>query len=172
MPEFIEIRPNLILLNFNAVACQSRKILRITAHAKIHQIFKYLYLYLMKKSPPYPFVLDLLTGIPLHFKSFFGGYGVYVEDKIVLMLYDKDKAGGDKGVWIAMEKEHHEEIRKIAPSLRSIGVLSSGVTSWQVIPENGDHFESEVASICELIRNNDPRIGRIPKKKKPRKKKI
>jgi hypothetical protein len=34
---------------------------------------------------------------------------------------------------------------------------------------DADDFEESVNKVCELVLKNDPRIGRIPAKKKPKK---
>lgn len=124
----------------------------------------------MPKAPPYPFVLDALIELDLTIRAFFGGFGIYHHEKILMILYAKEKAGADKGVWLATDRTHHESLRKEIPSLASITVLGNGATNWQVIPEFSDDFERDVLTACELILQGDARIGRIPKKKKSRKK--
>jgi hypothetical protein len=46
--------------------------------------------------------------------------------------------------------------------MRSIRVLGSGVTGWQVLPQEDEHFEETALRACELILAGDPRIGKIP----------
>ena len=92
----------------------------------------------------------------------FGCLAVYVEDKIVLALRDKQDHAEDNGVWLATTKEHHESLRREFPSMRSIHILRSGVTGWQVLPAVGAHFEEEALRACELVVAGDPRIGKIP----------
>ncbi len=52
--------------------------------------------------------------------------------------------------------------------MRTIKLFGESVSSWQNLPYEADDFEASVLRACELIRKNDPRIGKIPK---PRKKK-
>ncbi len=128
----------------------------------------------MKKqvSIPFRFVLDELDSLNPRTNPMFGCFGVYVGEKIVLALRSKDSHPDDNGVWVATKPEHHEGLKKILPSMRSIYVLGGGSeTNWQIIPEQADDFEESVMKICSLIRKGDPRIGNIPKSKKKKKKK-
>lgn len=127
----------------------------------------------MKKpgSVPFQFVLDELDSLQPRINPMFGCYGVYVGEKIMIALRSRDSYTGDNGVWIATKPEHHESLKKILPSMRSIYVLGGGSgsqTSWQIIPEEADDFEESVMKICSLIKKRDERIGNVPKaKKKP-----
>lgn len=116
---------------------------------------------------PYPFVLDELDSLNPRTNPMFGCTGVYVGDKIVLALRCKDSHIDDNGVWIATKAEHHESLRKILPSMRSIAALGGGnPTNWQIIPEQADDFEALAIKVCTLIKKGDERIGNIPKTKK------
>lgn len=127
----------------------------------------------MKKqaSIPFPFVLDELDSLNPRTNPMFGCVGIYIGEKIVLALRSKDSYIDDNGVWIATKPEHHEGLKKILPSMRSIFVLGGGnETNWQIIPEQADDFEESVMEICALIKKGDVRIGNIPKSKKKKKK--
>jgi hypothetical protein len=117
-----------------------------------------------KKSKPIPhaFVLEAISARSPWTRSMFGCLAVYVENKIVFILQDKPNYRADNGVWIATTKEHHESLRRELPSMRSIQVLGSGVTGWQVLPQEDEHFEEAALRACELILAGDPRIGKIP----------
>lgn len=117
---------------------------------------------------PFAFVLDELEGLELLVRPMFGCRAVYVGERIVMVL--RKKGDADSGVWIATEIAHHAALRALLPSLRSIGVLGSGVTAWQNLPEDADTFEDEVLRACALVRAGDPRIGRVPKKRRLRSK--
>jgi hypothetical protein len=98
----------------------------------------------------------------------FGCHAIYVSDKMVLILRNKKTGKRDNGVWVATTPEHHESLQAIFPSLRPIAVFGEQ-SSWRNLPANASDFEESVMSICELIRRHDPRIGKIPKEKKVRK---
>jgi hypothetical protein len=122
-----------------------------------------------KKSPPFAFVLDELDALEPYTKPMFGCTAVYVGERIVLILRERPSHLEDNGVWLATSREHHASLRAELPSMRSIGVLAAGgVTGWQNLPADGDDFEDEVLRACALVRAEDPRIGKIPKRKAPR----
>ncbi len=119
----------------------------------------------MKRSKPAPhaFVLDAIAAMSPRTRPMFGCLAVYVGDKIVFALRDKDSAAADNGVWLATTAEHHESLRGEFPHMRSIQVLGKGVTGWQVLPAEAPDFEEAALRACELIAAGDPRIGKRPK---------
>lgn len=96
----------------------------------------------------------------------FGCLAIYVDDRIVLVLRDKQPVDGDVGVWLATTREHHESLKRDFPSMRSISLFGSGVTGWQVLPATELGFEEEALHAVECVRARDPRIGKIPARKK------
>jgi hypothetical protein len=122
-----------------------------------------------RKPVPYAFVLDAISQLPIETRSMFGCLAVYVGDKIVLMLREKQKQIEDNGVWLATSKEHHQALRREFPNMRSIQLLGKEVTGWQVLPADAPDFESAALRACELIIARDPRIGKVPKGRGPRK---
>ena len=69
-----------------------------------------------RKRVPHEFVLDALAALSPRTRPMFGCLAVYVEDKIVLILRDKDKAGEtDNGVWLATTEDHHRSLRGTSP---------------------------------------------------------
>ena len=124
-----------------------------------------------RKRLPHEFVLEALAGLAPRTNPMFGCLAVYVDEKIVLILRDKrDHTAADDGVWLATSKDHHESLRRDFPSMRSIAVFGKEVTGWQVLPASAPDFESAALRACELIAANDPRIGKIPSKKRAKKK--
>jgi hypothetical protein len=123
-----------------------------------------------KNKIAFDFVLDRL--MPLHpvVRPMFGAHAIYVGEKIVLITRNKEAHTEDNGVWLGTTNEHHASLKKEFPSMRSIFLFNDGTaeTAWQVIPFDGDDFESEVMHACDLILKHDLRIGKIPKARKPR----
>ena len=115
-----------------------------------------------QKPVPHPFVLDALEAAHPETRPMFGCIAVYVGEKIVLVLRDRAGADPDNGVWVATIPEHHESLLRELPSLRSITVFGSGVTGWQVLPDDAPDFEESALRACEMILEGDPRIGKIP----------
>lgn len=115
-----------------------------------------------RKPIPHAFVLDALSGLSPYTRPMFGSLGIYVKDKIVLILRDKTTSTADNGVWIATTQEHHQSLRREFPNMRSIQVLGKPVTGWQVLPVDAPDFESSAVRACELVLAGDLRIGKIP----------
>jgi hypothetical protein len=99
----------------------------------------------------------------------FGCHALYLGSKIYLILRKKKDLRRINGVWIATSREHHESLKKLFPFMRSIDVLGKPPTNWQILPESSEDFEASVIRACELIKKGDPRIGKIPGRKKRKK---
>lgn len=118
-------------------------------------------------STPFPFVFDFLETLEVHTKPMFGCLAIYVKDKIVLILRDKEDYPSDNGVWLATTHEHHESLQTVFPSMRSLALFDSAKpTAWQNLPADSPDFEASVEKACDLIRKGDPRIGKVPARKK------
>jgi hypothetical protein len=114
------------------------------------------------KTIPFDFVLDELSDCDPITRPMFGAYAVYVADKLVLILRERDSYTGDNGVWLATTADRHAALRPDFPNMRSIKVFGPGETGWQVLSPESSDFETSVVHACELIRRGDSRIGKIP----------
>src|SRR5580658_1301211 len=112
---------------------------------------------------PHEFVLDALAPLSPRTRPMFGCLAIYVDDKIVLILRNKEKPGEtDNGVWLATTEEHHPSLHRDFPSMRSIKVLGKKVTGWQVLPSDAEDFEEAALRACDFVLAGDPRIGKVP----------
>ena len=96
----------------------------------------------------------------------FGCLAVYVEEKIMMILRARGDSPADNGVWLATTAEHHASLRREFPRMRSIRLLGRERTHWQVLPADTPDFEEMALRACELIRARDPRIGKVPKRRR------
>jgi hypothetical protein len=130
--------------------------------------------FLLKKSRtvPHEFVLEALSSLSPWTRSMFGCLAIYVREKIVLILREKQGQPSDNGVWLATTVEHHESLRREFPSMRSIRVLGKSITGWQLLPTDAADFEESALRACELILAGDPRIGKVPGKRRASRGKI
>lgn len=126
----------------------------------------------MAKPIPFPFVLDELAGQVIDTKPMFGAFAVYVDGKIVFILRERESSPRDNGVWLATTAEHHTSLQQEFPSMRSIEVFGPGPTGWQILPVDAEDFEDSVIRACELVRQRDARIGKVPAAKRPAKRAI
>lgn len=119
-----------------------------------------------RKSVPHEFVLDALAPVSPWTRPMFGCTAVYVGEKIVLILRQKPSYERDNGVWLATTQEHHESLRDEFPNMRSIELLGEKPSQWQVLPVDAPDFEESALHACELVLAGDPRLGKIPGKKR------
>lgn len=124
-----------------------------------------------KKTIPWQFVLEELEKANPYTKPMFGCTAVYVEDRIVLILRDRESSPSDNGIWLATTSDHHVSLQRDFPSMRSIELFGPGPTGWQVLPASALDFEESALKACRLVLRRDPRIGKVPSKKSPKKKK-
>jgi hypothetical protein len=122
-----------------------------------------------KKPLPHEFMLDEIASLAPVTRPMFGCLAVYVEDRIVLILRDKQESRADNGIWLATTPEHHESLRREFPRMRSIRVFGKKPTQWQVLPADDPDFETAAMRACKLILARDPRIGKVPKPRRSRK---
>lgn len=119
-----------------------------------------------RKAVPHEFVLDAISALAPETRPMFGCLAVYVGEKIVLILRDKRDNTVDNGVWLATTEEHHSSLRREFPNMRSIQGLRTKITGWQVLPADAPDFEEAALRACELIFAQDPRIGKVPGKRR------
>jgi hypothetical protein len=124
-----------------------------------------------RRSAPYAFVLDALAPLEPEVRPMFSGFGVYVGEKIVLMLRDSLKHPEDNGVWLVFSETADladMRLRKEFPSLRLIKLLGGKIVHWRLIPADSASFESEALRASELLLKRDLRLGRVPQSRRSR----
>ena len=118
-----------------------------------------------KKKVPFAFALEELDALSPSIKTMFGGYIVYIGEKMTLFLYDREKLPGFKGVSLATTPEHYRSLAQEFSSTRDAGPQKIGKHPWLHILASAVDFEAQVLKACELILNGDERIGRRPDEK-------
>src|SRR5258708_39093609 len=83
------------------------------------------------KHVPFPFVLELLEALRPAVKPMFGLSAIYIGEKIVLILRNRDEHPEDNGVWVATALEHIESLQREVTGMRSLAEFGGGVSSWQ-----------------------------------------
>ena len=122
---------------------------------------------------PFEFVLGRLDPLKPILKPMFGCHAIYIGEKIVIVLRNKNEGTEDNGIWLATQREHHPGLSKDFPSLRSIRILGGENSAWQLLPLEADDFEESAMKLCDMILHHDPRIGKVPKSKvRPQKKRV
>jgi hypothetical protein len=126
----------------------------------------------VKKKMPFGFALEELEALSPAVKPMFGGFIVYIGERMTLFLYDQEKLPGFKGVSLATTPGHYRSLAQEFSSSRDAEPRKIGKHPWLLIPASAVNFEEQVLKACEMILNGDQRIGRAPeaKKLKPAKK--
>jgi hypothetical protein len=125
-----------------------------------------------KRKVPFAFALEELDALSPAIKPMFGGFAVYIGEKMILFLYDREKWPDFKGVSLATTPEQYRSLAQEFSSSRDAEPQKIGKHPWLLLPASALDFEGQVLKACEMILNGDPRIGRAPEEKtlKPAKK--
>jgi len=118
-----------------------------------------------KKKAPFGFALEELNALSPMIKPMFGGFVVYVGEKMTLFLYDQEKWPNFKGVSLATTPEHYRSLAQEFPSTRDAEPQKIGKHPWLLLPAGAADFEEQALRACEMILNGDERIGRLPEEK-------
>jgi hypothetical protein len=119
-----------------------------------------------KKKASFSFVLEELNSVSPMLKPMFGGFVVYIGEKMILFLYDQEKWPNFKGVSLATTPEHYHSLAQEFSSTRGAEPQKIGKRPWLLIPADAVDFEEQVLKACEMILNGDERIGRLPEENK------
>ena len=120
----------------------------------------------MKSRIAFNFVVEELDSLSPIVKPMFGCHSVYVGEKIVFFLRNVDKEPEQNGVWVATTTEGYESLLKEFASMAPFNKPKPGKSPWFKLSSNAPDFEEAALKACELILNDDCRIGRITKRKK------
>ncbi len=121
-----------------------------------------------RKSEPFPFVLDELAELDVRTRPMFGCLAVYVRERIVFVLRDKGPGDADSGVWVVFEPEHFASLHAVLPDLEPIAIFGDKVRGWKKLSAQAADFEQSVLTACALVVGDDPRIGKVPGTKGPK----
>lgn len=113
----------------------------------------------------FDFVIEELYSRHPQVKPIFGAHGVYIGNKIVCILREKDSYPNDNGIWIASPSENHESLKELIPVLRKIEMFGDSAGDWLLIPSVDEDFETFANAFCSLVLQGDLRIGKISKAK-------
>src|SRR5262245_21921974 len=119
-----------------------------------------------KKKVPFAFPIEELGALSPEVKPMFGRFAVYIDEKMILFLYDQEKWPDFKGVSLATTPEQYRDLAQEFSSTRDAEPQKIGKHPWLLLPSSAVDFEEQVLKACEMILSGDPRIGRAPEEKK------
>ncbi|NIQ39781.1 MAG: hypothetical protein GTN81_14515 [Proteobacteria bacterium] len=113
------------------------------------------------KPHPLGWVVEPFVNDPSYLeKSMFGCRRCYLQGRLILVLASR-KQEPWQGLLILTAKEHHLSLLRQFPELTVHPVMGK----WLYLPESLEDFEDLASTIVDLIVQNDPRIGVVPKSK-------
>ena len=119
-----------------------------------------------RKRPPHEFVLDAIAEMHPTTRAMFGALAVYVGEKIVFLLRDRPADPQANGVWLAIPTEFQESLHAHFPNAGPVRIMGKEISGWRLLAVDADDFEASALHACELVVRNDPRIGKVPNKKR------
>jgi len=119
------------------------------------------------KRIPYSFVVEELVSLDPIIKPMFGCFSIYLGDKIVLILCERELPPYQKGIWVATTPEGYLSLAREFSLTREVENPRIGKSPWLVLPAAAADFEERAMHACELILQGDRRIGRVPEQKRP-----
>lgn len=116
----------------------------------------------MNYQLPYDFVLRSLYPVRPKIKKLLGGYGLYLNQKLILFLRERNDITPEfNGVFVATVPEFYKELQQEIHTSRMEFDFDGSKDSWIFISEDLPEFEQKVNLACELIKAGDERIGKL-----------
>ena len=113
------------------------------------------------KPHPLRWIVEPLEEEPSYLeKAMFGARGCYLHGRLVLVLAAREEPW--KGLLVPTEKKHHPSLQEELPGLRVHEILGK----WLYLPEEAEDFEEIATRLVDLITEEDPRVGVLPKPRK------
>lgn len=125
----------------------------------------------MDREPPFEFIFDHLLPIEIEVTPFFGMFAVRSRGKLLLLLRDRKNEPDKNGIWIATAGDGALTLQKELPGALVLFERKSKKDEWLLIHPDSEAFERSAIAVCDLIVHRDPRIGRVPEPRAPRRKK-
>ena len=109
---------------------------------------------------PFDFLLNYLPR-DIIIKPAIGMFNIYFDQKIVLIFRKTGKNPQHNGIWISTQKMHHASLKAAIPPITSFELEEGFDTTWLLLSDSHDDFESAAMQLCELVTRKDNRIGKV-----------
>ncbi len=114
----------------------------------------------MNYKVPYSFVLQYLHPVRPAIKQILGCYALVHNQKLLLLLRERDNQPEFNGVFVATEPKFFDELQNEIHSSNMEFDIDGAPHSWLFISEDLNDFEAKVQKACDLIKAGDNRIGK------------
>jgi hypothetical protein len=94
-------------------------------------------------------------------RTMFGAKAAYLDGKLMLCFTTGEEPW--RGVLVCTERKQHPDLQRDFAELKPHPVLPK----WLYLPESLDDFEDLATRLVRLARQRDPRIGVLPKPRRP-----
>ena len=111
------------------------------------------------------FVLDELSPLRPTIKHAFGTTYVYLAERLVCGLRNSEKQPSSNGLWLFTTTEFVDSLATEFDELPKRYLWRNGKNAWVILPSLLAGYEEYALKACELILNNDRRIGRLARLK-------
>ncbi len=114
----------------------------------------------MNYKVPYDFVLKYLYPIRPKIRKMLGCYALVANEKILLLLRERDNNPEYNGVFVATQPEYYDQLQKEIHASVMDANIDGLAHSYLFISEDIDDFDEKVKMACEMIKAGDARIGK------------
>ena len=111
------------------------------------------------------FVLEELAPLRPTIKHAFGFTYVYLGERLLCGLRESEKQRGSNGLWIFTTSEFVDSLGSEFEELPRRYLWRNGKNAWVILASRLPGYEEYCRKACELILNNDRRIGRLARGK-------
>lgn len=114
----------------------------------------------MNYKVPYDFVLQYLYPVRPKISKMLGCYALKANNKILLLLRERDNQPEFNGVFIATRPEYYDQLEKEIHSSNMDFDIDGMPFSYLFLSEDLEDFNEKVKRACEMIKAGDERIGK------------
>lgn len=114
----------------------------------------------MNYKVPYDFVLRYLYPVTPKIKKMLGCYGLFVNEKLLLLLRDRGNQPEFNGIFVATQPEFFDALQIQIHVSNMIFNLDGVPHTWIFLSEDLADFDAKVKKTCEMIKAGDERIGK------------
>ncbi len=114
----------------------------------------------MNYKVPHDFVLRFLYPVRPAIRKMLGCYALFVKNKLILLLRERDTQPELNGVFVATKPAFYEALQSEVHTSNIDYDIDGAPFTWIFISEDLPDFEDKVKYACELIKAGDERIGK------------